>query len=297
MSTNQMAASAVIFIVIGLFVASIRCATSGSPYYGKKAGELSEIAHNVSGTVYVIDEHHLRIRDLVYDGTAPAAFFWIGLKGKANDIPDVTGLAIPDEKGRSIRLQNYTDADVVLTLKKGIKVSDLKWLSIWCKIFELDFGHILFPSNLEVPKATVIGQFANTHDSTFHSGPIRVLDHKTVRLEKFQVTGKLEGAHFVGGKNSNGAATSDLQTHKLPTAEHGYNALPSGPTPERDLTLNFPSGLSIFDVDYIAVSSASGGILGRATVPAGLNVPPHVANKKSTGAPQKSTPAFQPVIV
>jgi hypothetical protein len=33
----------------------------------------------------------------------------------------------------------------VVRLTSDIQTSDVKWLSIWCEVFNLSFGHVEFP--------------------------------------------------------------------------------------------------------------------------------------------------------
>merc|ERR1711971_146492 len=38
--------------------------------------------------------------------------------------------------------------DVVLTLPPGYSTTDLKWLSVWCRDYQINFGHVTFPQEL-----------------------------------------------------------------------------------------------------------------------------------------------------
>ena len=39
----------------------------------------------------------------------------------------------------------YKDGQLVLDLKQvGIKARNVKWLSVWCTVFEMSFGHVEF---------------------------------------------------------------------------------------------------------------------------------------------------------
>ena len=40
--------------------------------------------------------------------------------------------------------------DVTLTLPEDTKVSDLKWLSVWCRAFSVNFGDLIFPEIVEI---------------------------------------------------------------------------------------------------------------------------------------------------
>ena len=50
--------------------------------------------------------------------------------------------------------------DLVLTLPDDIEVKDLKWISVWCRRFELTFGDFVFPEHSdgegEVPRQDVV---------------------------------------------------------------------------------------------------------------------------------------------
>ena len=35
--------------------------------------------------------------------------------------------------------------EILLKLPDTVTVADLRWLSVWCRAFSLDFGHVKFP--------------------------------------------------------------------------------------------------------------------------------------------------------
>ena len=45
-----------------------------APFYGVTVGPLSTFSHRVSGTVYIVDEKRIRIKQFVYDGQGPGNF-------------------------------------------------------------------------------------------------------------------------------------------------------------------------------------------------------------------------------
>ena len=106
-------------------------------------GEFPSLAHGVSGQVWAdLSDHELktvRIKNLNYDGTAPDAYFWAG----TTDSPDTTGFIIPDERGSTKPLKAYRNADIVLKLPQGKSLLDIKWLSIWCRRYRINFGNIV----------------------------------------------------------------------------------------------------------------------------------------------------------
>jgi len=41
--------------------------------------------------------------------------------------------------------------DLVLELPEGTTVDQLKWISVWCRDFDINFGHVTFPKNFSYP--------------------------------------------------------------------------------------------------------------------------------------------------
>jgi len=114
----------------------------------KELGTFVNIWHDIAGTVHKVDDTTLLIKNFNYDGQGPDAFFLAGTSG------------IPSKKGEVVipypnkdKTYNYLDTDipilgrftgnkdVELKLPKGWKVDDLKWLSVWCRDFVIDFGN------------------------------------------------------------------------------------------------------------------------------------------------------------
>merc|ERR1740137_45248 len=121
---------------------------------GVYIGELSTLEYEVSGMVYAVDEETIHIEDFHYNGKGPDAFFYIGTNSSS---PDHTGEIIPypqDVNTRSPKILNRIwGEDITLQLPQGVKISrDLKWLSIWCRQYSVDFGNVMVPQGLQIPE-------------------------------------------------------------------------------------------------------------------------------------------------
>ncbi|KAH7636564.1 protein Skeletor, isoforms B/C [Dermatophagoides farinae] len=101
-------------------------------------GDLPNYDHGVSGKVYALNDHTLVVRNLNYDGQAPDAFFWVGTTPK----PGVTGTPIPDENGSLKPLKGYRNATVMLQMPAGKTLRDIKHFGLWCRAYQIDFGHV-----------------------------------------------------------------------------------------------------------------------------------------------------------
>merc|ERR1711971_1311850 len=114
----------------------------------RKIGSFVNIWHGIAGEVFALDDETILIEDFTYDGEGPDAFFLAGTTGRPSKNGQVV-LPFPDEEktfGYTDKdipiLGRFTgDQDIVLKMPPGRKVSDLKWVSVWCRDFVVDFGH------------------------------------------------------------------------------------------------------------------------------------------------------------
>ena len=121
----------------------------------QKIGELSNKMHNIGGTVYVLNNNQIFIKGFTYDGTGPDAFFFVGESGTPNRLGTI--VSYPDngkcyeynDPSVPLLTQAYYGNDITLTLPCALDVTKVKWLSVWCRAFSMDFGSLIFPNNLE----------------------------------------------------------------------------------------------------------------------------------------------------
>ena len=140
-----------------------------------KIGDLKNLHHGVSGSVFATDDHTLVIENFNYDGAGlkanyfpniffqsftpgPDAFFWVGTEGSPSNVADEKTLIL-DPQGQNYKYRDQSapvlgrsdDEKITLTLPANMKVGDLKWVSVWCRRFTVDFGNLIFPDNLDLP--------------------------------------------------------------------------------------------------------------------------------------------------
>merc|ERR1711971_596858 len=122
-----------------------------------KVGEISELSeHELAGEVWATDRNTLEFRKFTYEGDGPDAFFMIGTHD-ADEKPNLDdGIPIPYSKDEVFIQKLYDINDEIpalpefrneqfkITLPPGIHVSDLKWLSVYCRKFTKDFGNVKF---------------------------------------------------------------------------------------------------------------------------------------------------------
>merc|ERR1711971_456854 len=122
-----------------------------------KVGVLSELSeHELAGELWATDKNTLEFRKFTYEGDGPDAFFMIGTHD-ADEKPNLDdGIPIPYSKDKVFieklydindeipALPKFKNEQFKITLPPGIHVSDLKWLSVYCRKFTKDFGNVKF---------------------------------------------------------------------------------------------------------------------------------------------------------
>lgn len=241
---------------------------SGIAFYGRSIGNLTSLAHDVSGEVFIVDDHRIRLRHFYYDGTGPATNFWIGLRSKNDDIIDSSGLLLNDEDNSDLILKKYVDADITLILPNKMAISQIRWLAIWCRKFQADFGHIYFPKNLYAPRAVRIGSFRNASEGVNDSGVV-IKDSKTFLIHNFNIN-DLPEVYFAAAIRSEHISGNELVV-RLPVK----NTKPSEKGSGFEITLSLPNDLSVFDVSHLFVFSSNQlKIFAQLPIPNDPNIPP-----------------------
>jgi len=126
-----------------------------------KAGDFQNYAHGIAGEVFLKDEKTLVIKGFTYDGAGPDAFFWAG----TSQAPSSVGTILPypfegkfyeyEDQSAPILSRRYNGEEIVLTLPDDLKATDIKWLSVWCRRFRVNFGDMFFPEDLSFEDNTL----------------------------------------------------------------------------------------------------------------------------------------------
>jgi len=166
------------------------------PRYGTYVGPFSTIWHDVVGDVYAVDNITIHVRGFSYDGEAPDAHFFAG-----NRTPQPTnrGFIIPNDKNRIEVLGPYRNRNLNLKFpvtKKGQRgFFDIKWISVWCAKFSIDFGHVVVPAGLQVPQPAMGGALQGGEG--LRADYVMRSDNATFTLVNFSYDASDPGAIFV----------------------------------------------------------------------------------------------------
>jgi len=115
----------------------------------RKLGSFRNIFHDIAGDAYAVDSNTILIKGFTYDGEGPDTFFLAGTSGKPNSRGEYV-LPWPADG----QVYGYNDdiplikrsfdgsEDLTLKLPPGASTDDIKWLSVWCRRFDVNFGHV-----------------------------------------------------------------------------------------------------------------------------------------------------------
>ncbi|XP_048506173.1 uncharacterized protein LOC105689481 isoform X2 [Athalia rosae] len=253
-------ATVVAFIVISLSNLQQPCEAA---FYGKSLGKLTEYHHGVSGEVFAVDARTLYIKDLTYDGEGPAAYFYAG-NSKA---PIINGFRVPDEKGRTGLLRKYRKEDITLTLPEGKTLNNIRWFSLWCDDFSVNFGDVKIPRGFDYPRPQKLGTLSGIHGVS--SEPIVVVDAQTLLIPGFSYDGEAPDAKFWAGPGP----SPTPQGIKIPD-ENGKTA-PLRRYVQKTIVLTLPGDLTVHQLGHFGVWCEAFTVdFGHVKIPQNLNVPP-----------------------
>ncbi|CAH0684205.1 unnamed protein product [Chilo suppressalis] len=239
---------------------------SSARYLGKRLGPLSELHHGVRGTVYAVDARTLYIDGFHYDGVGPAAYFYVG----TSKTPMAAGATrLRDERGGTGPLRRYRGEGVTISLPDGHTLKDVRWFSVWCDDYSVNFGDVSIPRDGEFPKPAKVGALRGVHGVS--SDPVVVVDAQTLLVPNFSYDGEAPDAKFWVGRGE----TPSPQGIRIPD-ENGKE-VPLRKYDKKTIVLTLPGDLTVFDIGHFAVWCEAFTVnFGHVTLPhASLaNVPP-----------------------
>ncbi|XP_051164567.1 protein Skeletor, isoforms B/C isoform X2 [Leptopilina boulardi] len=249
-------------LVIALFLVFV-AQVCNAAYYGKLLGRLSELHHGVSGEIYAVDGRTLFIKGFNYDGEGPAAFFYAG----SSKSPGNNGFRVRDERGTTNVLKRYRNKDITLTLPEGKTLNNIKWFSVYCDEFAVNFGDIKIPRSFDYPKPQKLGSLNGIHG--VNSEPVVIVDAQTLLIPSFSYDGEAPDAKFWTGSGPHPSP----QGIKVPD-ENG-KIQPLRRYDHKTVVLTLPGDLTVHQLGHFGVWCEAFAVdFGHVQIPQSLNVPP-----------------------
>ncbi|OZC09857.1 hypothetical protein X798_02963 [Onchocerca flexuosa] len=234
---------------------------SYDPEYGVYIGELPDPSDaDIKGRVYIVNETTLQIINFTYNGKAPDLYFWLD----QSDAPSVDGLKIPSfEFGHVFLYINsiapigpYKDAERVVLVLPGLhKISSFKSFSLFCLKFEHNFGTILIPDTLVIPKPQFLATELRGSRYNVGSGPILIIDRRSIKIFGFTFDGdKAPDGYFFVGRGPNVAHDSGVKVSIRGRDTAGMiTAMNERYRGGQDIIVDLPAEYDINHIDWLSV--------------------------------------------
>ncbi|TWT34002.1 Electron transfer DM13 [Posidoniimonas corsicana] len=174
-------------------------AAQGQPGPGWLAN-LSTVAHDVSGTVLVVDEDTLQVNHFTYDGGGISVYLYLGAADTTADF--TAGLEIgPQLLGSEF---DGTQPPLVIDLPAGQTIDGWNAISVWCDAVGVSFGSGAF----HPPVGEIPGDF-NT------DGVVDAADYTVWRDNE---SGGYDAADYLVWRESYGTISTDRDSPRSTTA-------------------------------------------------------------------------------
>jgi len=285
--------------------------------YGTYIGDLKAHSHGIRGHVYIVDKNHLYIRKFSYDGGGSLdAYFWVG----SDKQPSPKGQVVPypphdgfDRKtNRPLAITQTKGENILLPLPQGrfqgtpMDISEIKWLSIWCTRFTVNFAEIFVPNDPKVPRRLFLEKFPKVYQTNLYelrSDAVQILDEKTFYIPNFYLFVEGEKGYRFQASSRN---APDKFTIDIPNENNRYDDLVD--YNGRDIIIALPFKTTVYDILFFAiVDTINDRVVGKVKVPSPPEleshpVPPSRGQNQQwwpeqtppTGTPRNQRPSYTP---
>merc|ERR1712218_94980 len=112
-------------------------------------GNFRTYYHGIRGQVNILSPNQISITNFQYDGQGPTdgtgkgtVYFWYATEGNNRREYEANRQVIRSEplNGKG----PYRSQDITITLPAGVDARNIKWLSVWCELFNINFGDVEF---------------------------------------------------------------------------------------------------------------------------------------------------------
>ena len=153
-------------------------------------------------------------------------------------------------------------------------ISEIRWLSVWCTRFTVNFAEIFIPHDPKVPRRLFLERFPQLHQASLEklrSDPIQILDDRSFLIPAFYLyTGGDKGYRFQASLR----ATPDKFNVDIPNENNRFDDLVD--YNGRDIVIVLPSSTSMYDIASLAVRDVvRDRVLGWISVPGPMELGSH----------------------
>lgn len=117
-----------------------------------------------------------------------AAYFIVGNTKRPGNQGSIR---LRDERGSSGVIRRYRNKDITLSLPEGKTLRDIKWFSVYCEEYSVNFGDVSIPRSFDFPRPFKLASLKGVH--AVSSDNIVVVDAQTILIPNFSYDGEAPG--------------------------------------------------------------------------------------------------------
>merc|ERR1712179_230692 len=113
-------------------------------------GNFRTYYHGIRGQVNILSPSQLSITNFQYDGQGPTwgtgrgtVYFWYATEGNNKRAYEANRKIIRSTGALNGR-GPYRGQQITINLPAGVDANNIKWLSVWCELFNINFGDVEF---------------------------------------------------------------------------------------------------------------------------------------------------------
>ena len=219
------------FMIIGFITAMLGFVSVAHGGYARAGwtAVMPVAAHDAQGRATILDERTIRVDRLIYDGTAPLVYLYLGATNSSPDF--VAGIPIGPLLDRE-----YVNECLTVSLPVGQSLDGYGAISVWCEQFSVNFSSAAFVAPTEPPYERA--EWRATLPPGAHQSQCvaTILDVRTLCIEHFTYDGTAPAVYFYLGATD----TQDDFVNGKPIAARlnlAYN--------DESLTLTLPENESL----------------------------------------------------
>lgn len=180
-------------------------------------------------------------------------------------------------------------------------ISEIRWLSVWCTRFTVNFGEIFIPHDPKVPRRIFLERFPQEQQASLEklrSDQVQLLDDKTFYIPQFYLdVGGERGYRFQASLRT----SPNTFSVDIPNENNRYDDLVD--YNGRDILIVLPGQTTMYDISSLAVmDSIRKKVIGRIEIPSparmeGHPLPPSLGQNQQwwpEESPPSSTPGYHP---
>ncbi|CAB3399362.1 unnamed protein product [Caenorhabditis bovis] len=220
--------------------------------FGVFLGELSNGEFDIGGQVFLVNGTTLQIFNFTFNNAEKDAYFWLDVK----DTPTREGVKAHTYEYGITPIGAFPESSdrVVVHIPEKHRIDDFKSFSVYSFKQERNYGSVVFPENMKIPKSVKLSSEFSGKRYKLRSGPLYVIDRRTIKVYGFTFEGnKAPKTYFYAGRGATVSYASGVKVGIRGKDGEDVSEITENYRGGKDIILELPENYDIFHIDWISV--------------------------------------------